>query len=121
MPDAAAREALDAAVVVVNNALGAKPRHTYRWGTGDRYEHRDDCIPCGISALRAALIAAAVPGVLGGPAQSSPPAAAPDGPPSGCGAGGDPTSGADAEAGARGGLSADPAPDYQSPAEGSSR
>ena len=51
----------DAAVRVVNNAYGSHPRHSL--GYGDIC--RDDCIPCGMSALRAALVDAGVPGVLG--------------------------------------------------------
>lgn len=45
-----------AAIRVVNNAYGTTPRHTKARGGGCR----DDCIPCGITALRDALRAAGV-------------------------------------------------------------
>jgi len=47
---------LAAAVRVVNNAYGTTARHTHARG-GD---FRDDCIACGIAALRDALRAAGV-------------------------------------------------------------
>jgi len=52
---------VEAAVTVVNNAYGTHPRHST--GYGDIC--RDDCIPCGTSALRQVLTDMGAPGVLG--------------------------------------------------------
>jgi hypothetical protein len=54
------------AVRVVNNAYGTTARHTRAaWGDPGTSRCRDDCIPCGIAALRLALVVAGVEGVLG--------------------------------------------------------
>lgn len=45
-------KALDAAIRVVVNSYGTKPRHTRSSAGGCR----DDCIPCGLSDLRTGLI-----------------------------------------------------------------
>jgi hypothetical protein len=55
-----------AAVLVVNNAYGTRPRHTrVRAFLGDDgLLCRDDCVPCGIDRLRQALVDLGAEGVL---------------------------------------------------------